>query len=62
MRMKEARRELGTMARRKRCKDCDPDCWDVPSPLACWIGNENTEPVDGLCPWVHDGIDFPPRP
>jgi hypothetical protein len=51
----------------KRCSDCDADCWLVADHLRCWSGGlrftgtrwELQDIADGLCPWVHAGVEKP---
>lgn len=40
-----------------RCTDCDADCWDVHLKTNCWV----YDPDKGFCPWLHPGIEFPPK-
>jgi len=42
---------------KRRCADCDHDCWDVRDKVACWMGWPNTD----RCPWVHGDVPFPPK-
>ena len=44
--------------RKRRCADCDEDCWHVQNKLRCWMGWADTD----HCPWVHGDVPFPPKP
>jgi hypothetical protein len=58
----------GSATPSKRCSDCDFDCYEVENHLKCWSGGLvkwgkkwRVMPIaDGLCPFVHEGVDMPP--
>lgn len=45
-----------------RCIDCDEDCWNVTNKLECWLGIPDMPIAESFCPWLMEGIPFPPKP
>lgn len=59
---------LNQVPDKPRCPDCDSDCWHVSNKLRCWLGGTShcgryqTDIAKGYCPWLMEGMLFPPKP
>ena len=59
---KDWQEDLAFRSEKPRCTDCDADCWHVPNKVKCWLGIPTMEIAKGYCPWLLDGLEFPPLP